>query len=183
MRFIVSTLLLAVATTASASPIFLGNDFSYNAGNGMPAEELAIAAYYDGNGNGELGVKVDCAGVTEWIATGPLTAGVVETFAYDLNGCTVAGRAGVRDVVPNGVVDGVAFGLMWKDAAGDMHVAKSDDDRAGQYVFGVWPTGFGSDSAWILANAPGIVSGAEIVRSLVPGTVFLDNGTYRFGVN
>ncbi len=185
MRFIVSALaLLATAATASASPIFVSNDFSYNSGNGMPADELAIAAYLDGNSGAELGVKVDCAGVTEWILVGPLDPGVIETVTYDLNGCTVVGRAGVRDVVGNGVVDGIAFDLLWKDTAGDMHIAKSDADRAGNnHVMGVWPLGFGSDSAWIVGAAPGIVSGAEIVRTLIPGSVLADNGVYNFATN
>jgi hypothetical protein len=185
MRFIVSAFaLLATAATASASPILVGNDFSYNAGNGMPAEELAIAAYLDGNAGAELGIKVDCAGTTEWLMVGPLTPGVIETVTYDLNGCTVAGRAGVRNVVGNGVVDGFAFGLLWKDTAGDMHIAKSDADRAGNnHVMGVWPLGFASDSAWISGAAPNIVSGTEILRTLIPGAVLVDNGVYRFATN
>jgi len=183
MRFLTSLMLLATASTAAASPVFVGNDFVYNRFDAMPAEEINIAAYYDGSGNAELGIKVDCAGTAEWIMVGPLTAGVIETVAYDLNGCTVDGRAGVRDVVPNGVVDGIAFGVFWKDANGDSHIHKSTGDMGGQAVMGIWPLGFASDSAWISGAAPNIVNGTEIVRSLIPGSVLMDNGVYRFAPN
>ena len=81
------------------------------------------------------------------------------------------------------IIASVAFGLMWKDTAGDMHIAKSDADRPGQHVLGVWPLGFASDSTWISGAAPNIFNGTEIVRTLIPGAVLLDNGVYTFATN
>lgn len=183
MRLMTTFALLAFSQAAVASPVFLGNDFVSNAGNAMPAEELNITAYYDGDGAADMGVQVDCNGQLEWLVMTPLVPGVVETFAYDLAGCTLTGRAGVRNAVANGVVDGVAYGLLWKDANGDMHVHKSSGERAGQHVLGIWPTGFASDGAWIVANAPGITNGAEVAKTMLPGTVLMDNGVHPFPAN
>ena len=123
---IAALLALAVAPLASASPILQGNDFIANNGNAIPPETLLVAAYYDGNGTAQQGVQVDCGGRIEWLAHDIPVTGNIETFQYDLNGCTVTGLTGVRNVVANGVSDGVGYGLFWKDASGDTHIIRSN---------------------------------------------------------
>jgi hypothetical protein len=183
MRTIASLLALAFATTAAASPTYLGEDFTYNQGNGMPANELAIAAYYDGNGAASSGIQVFCPGSgNEWIVLTGLTAGL-HTFSYDLQDCMPTGKIGVRDVVDNGVVDGVAVGMFWKDSAGDAHILRSNEARPGQHVLGVWPTGFASDSSWIDSQAPQVSGGRHILRTILPGAVLLSNGMHRMDVH
>lgn len=183
MRFITTLIALATASTAVASPVLVGSDFAYNQGNGMPADELALAVYYDGSGQAEMGFEVRCPNSgTEWVLPGLVSPGVITTFTYDMQGCELTGRTGARGVVPNGSVDGIAFGMFWKDSGGDAHILKSNQSKAGQHVLGVWPTGFVSDSSWIDANAPSISSGREIVRTLIPGAVLVDNGLHRFEV-
>jgi hypothetical protein len=180
MRIISALLALAFASsTAVASPSYVGEDFTYNQYNGMPANELAVAAYYDGDGQASAGIEVFCAGSgREWIVLEGLTAGL-QTFAYDLQDCLPTGKLGVRDGVPNGVVDGVAISMFYKDSAGDAHILRSNEARAGQHVLGVWPTGFASDSAWIDAAAPQVSGGRHILRTILPGSVLLSNGVHR----
>ncbi len=183
-RITLATLALLTAAPAMADPIQLGTDFVLNHSNAMPAEQLNLAIVYDGAGDAMLGFQYSCAGTLGWEIIGNLTGDItrIYTYAYDLNGCRLTGRFGVRDVTPNGVVDGVAFGLFWKDASGDTHTLRSAARQPGQNVLGVWPLGQFSSQVHIDSFAVDITRGFEQLRTIVPGSALLDNGLYHYPI-
>ena len=169
---------LVVAPAAFGSPIFQGTDFVDNRFDAIPPETLLVAAFYDGDGTAELYVQLDCAGDTDWVTLDVPVTGDIETAHYDLNGCDITGRTGVRDVVANGVVDGLGYGLFWKDIDGETHIIRSNADQAGQNVLGVWPLGFMSSEAELNSRASHLTTGYDVLRSLIPGAVLVDDGNY-----
>ena len=140
------------AANQGVGPIFVGQDLTSNQSNGMANETLQVITAYDGvTGSVTLSLEV------REIATGTLRTidinvvndfGVrLDTFEYDLNGHELTFGFEVSGVVPNGVIDGLAFGIYWKDSQGDYHMAKSNvPGSGGAHYFGAWPLGMNDAS-------------------------------------
>lgn len=86
----------------------------------FPSDRMQLIAYYDGNGTAELDIHLVnpaantcCVLTVTGIANAPLT---IQEF--DMKGYVPTGKFQIRNVVPNGAIDGVAFGLYWRDASG-----------------------------------------------------------------
>lgn len=79
--------------------------------------------------------------------------GTINTFEFDLCGNKPTCRVVVDGVVPNGAIDGLAFGFYWKDGQGYYHVLKSSGgpDTAQSNFIGAWPRAY-SDSSWASAT-------------------------------
>lgn len=175
---------LLCAATAQAAPIAIGHDFVANRFHAMPTDELYLSVVYDGTGSARMGFETDCDGVKSWTRVAPMPGGVyrVYTFAFDLQGCTLTGRFGVSDVVRDGVVDGVAFGMIWKDAAGKTHLLKSQGGTETQGVLGMWPLGNFSKDELVDQYASDLTEGFDTMRASIVGAELLGNGVHTLPV-
>jgi hypothetical protein len=179
--------LCMIPMSAIAQPIFLGNDLTSNRFNALPHETLQIVTFYDGSTSAGPTLSIEVAdvttGVTTTITVGPLSnfASQIDTFEFNLNGHAPTCHFEVNGVVPNGVIDGLAFGLFWKDGSGNYHVVKSQSvGFGGSHFVGAWPAAM-SDSA-LAARTPQITDGKarQQAHMTIFGTAYMQNGPHFF---
>ena len=111
-----------------SAPTYLSDDLSSNRFSRLPANRLQLVLFYDGRGEATFGFEYkDPSGTVGWInVPGVPPFDRIMTKEYDLRGCTLTGNFVVEGVVPNGVVDGLAFGLMWCDGDQHYHILRSN---------------------------------------------------------
>lgn len=126
-----------------------GNDFASNRFNGMPNSTLQATVWYDGNpGKPTLKLQLKApSGAMGFISIGagfpggtidPFTT--IETRQYSIGECRLTGLVEVSGVVPNGAIDGIAFGVMAKYNDGTFRVVKSIGKPSASADFvGSWP--------------------------------------------
>ena len=202
--FLSGMLALSAASLASAQPVVLGEDLTSNRFDALPADRAQVVVFYDGAETGEaalgiefqerpdiasLGGLISPGGVTQpprvwvWIRGLRKFDNVIETREYQLNGWQPTGRFKVVKVTPDGVVDGVAFGVFWKDAAGHYRALQSSDGIPtidARFVCG-WPLGV--NDATFASRTPQITDsfGRAQAKMAICGAKLLDNGLYRIG--
>jgi len=179
-------LVFLLAEAALAQPEFLGEDLTSNRFNGLPNDTLQVVVFYDGApGEARLDIQVINPRThrTRFISIGDLKKfdEKVETREYRMHGAIPTGLFRVRGVVPDGVIDGLAFGLFFKDVRGRYHVLQSSQvpgPRGAEFVCG-WPLGM--NDAALLARTSQItnVFGREQARMAICGAKLLGNGRYR----
>ena len=126
-----------------------GNDFASNRFNGIPNGTLQATVWYDGNvGAPSLKLQLKApSGAMGFITIGANFPGgsiepftTIETRQYSIGECRLTGLVEVAGVVPNGAIDGIAFGLMAKYSDGTFRVVKSVGKPSGSADFvGSWP--------------------------------------------
>lgn len=170
---------------------YLGNDFTSNRGNALPLGRLQVVLFYDGDGasSPELTVGV---GVDQHIRIGGDNAGgpihsfghTIETREYALYDCVPNGLFTVAGVVPNGVIDGLAFGLFWRDANGHFTLLKSNAvaTASGANFVGMWPLGSSRES--FTERTPQITDNfaRETARATIIGAALIDNGHLELAI-
>lgn len=194
-------LALSTASFAFAQPVLLGEDLTSNRFNDLPTDRAQVVVFYDGAEGGETALGIEFRKEQEddgtfapdarsqpprvwiWIRGLRKFDHVIETREYQLNGWLPTGRFKVKNVVPDGVVDGIAFGLFWKDAEGRYRALQSNDDRGtfdARFVCG-WPLGM--NDATLAARTPQITNlfGREQAKMAICGAKLLGNGAYRIG--
>jgi len=195
---------LSIASLASAQPVLLGEDLTSNRFDNLPADRAQVVAFYDGAETGEtaLGIEFQQAPgpgfvpeaisaadtrqprrVWIWIRGLRKFDNVIETREYELNGWGPTGRFKVRKVTPDGVVDGVAFGLFWKDVEGRYRLLQSNDDTPtfdARFVCG-WPLGM--NDATFAARTPQVTDAfaREQAKMGICGAKLLGGGLYSIG--
>ncbi|MBI5865221.1 MAG: hypothetical protein HZB38_12070 [Planctomycetes bacterium] len=150
----------------------------------LPNDHLQIVAYYDGNGTADLDIHLTnpatgacCIITVSGIPNSPFTV-----QEYVMNGFVPTGKFDVRNVVPNGVVDGIAFGLYWRDTAGARWKLQSRSSATGSGTpnfVGMWP--YGWSDATFDAAMPTIVDDGfkkQQARVTLAGAQVLGNGTW-----
>lgn len=128
----------------SNAPVFVTDNLNSNRNNALPAETLQLVVFYDGAGLATLSFEcVDNSGNLSWTQLSGIHKWYqrIHTAEYTIQGCTPTGNFQVQGVVPDGVVDGLAFGLMWKDVNGDYHILRSNGHTPSQSAIfaGAWP--------------------------------------------
>lgn len=169
---------------------FVTEDLDGNRGNSVPRNTVQVVVFYDGRDHGEVEVRI---GLEDggWLPIGRDAPGGaidvfgkrIETRQFDLGACALTGQFDIAGVTPNGVVDGVAIGVLWRDSAGGYTMRKSAEAGAvsGADFIGLWPLGF---SGATFAERTDHISdpyGREVARAVITGAQLLDNGTYQFG--
>lgn len=157
--------------------------FSSNRSNALPVDTLQIVCFYDGNGTCTLEFEcLDVNGTTAYVSLPGLAQFDVSIrlAQYKLNGSRLTGNFRVSGVQANGVVDGLAFGLLWRDAQG-FHILRSNSATptpAACYV-GAWPLG-GWDATRFLSKVPAAIDGfaRETALAVICGAKLLPNGAY-----
>jgi hypothetical protein len=164
---------------------YLGGDLTGNRYNGLPPRHLQVVVFYDGHdsspelqigltGGGSITVGGESAG-------GPIEpfGRVIETREYELYDCRPDGRFEISGVDPNGVIDGLAFGVLWTDDAGRYTMLKSNGpgpSSGGAAFVGMWPLGFGNDDFAARTAAITTGFGRESARTIITGAALLDDG-------
>jgi hypothetical protein len=165
------------------------DDFTSNRSSAMPNGTLQVTSWYDGRGiGGRLGIElIHNGGDTAWIdvkQVPPFGLGVT-TFEYDITGYQPTGNFIVKRILPNGVIDGLAFGLFWKDDNGNYHHIQSVDATPApisNYV-GAWPIGL--NDSFFADLTPQLTSGygREQARMMLYGAKYLTTGCYKIPPN
>ena len=183
-------LMYSLVGVAQAVPTLCVPNFNPNL-SGLQPETLQVVTWYDGHERppfATLHIRwVDPAGTAGWIvmpSTGKFT-GVINTCEYDLNGAYLTGEFKVSGVRGDGVIDGLAFGLYWRDAAGHYHVVKSTShntlapNQQSSTFVGSWPLGI---SDLDFNNQVETDFAKEHARMAIFGARYLGNGTYHIPI-
>lgn len=155
--------------------------------NAIPVDTLQIVCLYDGNGTCTFEFEcLDVNGTTAYVSIAGIAQFdvAIKTAQYALNGSRLTGNFRVSGVQANGVVDGLAFGLLWRDAQG-FHIVRSNSATptpAACYV-GAWPLG-GWSAERFLSKVPATIDGfaRETALAVISGAKLLPNGAYSIQV-
>lgn len=169
---------------------YLTDDLTGNRHNGLPLGRLQVVLYYDGLASSPE-LHIGLLDGPDLVVGGQSVGGeiqpfgrAIETREYALYNCELTGRFDVVGAEPNGVVDGVAFGVLWRNERGDYQMVKSSNPpgspSAGANFVGMWPLGFSRAS--FEDRTPQITDnfGRESARAIIIGAALLPNGTYSF---
>lgn len=168
-------------------PTFQSDILASNRYNALPVDTLQVVGFYDGNGTSTLEFEcLDVNGTTAYVSLAGIAQfdEAIKTAQYALNGSRPTGNFRVSGVQANGVVDGLAFGLLWRDAQG-FHIVRSNSATptpAACYV-GAWPLG-GWDATRFLSKVPATIDGfaRETALAVICGAKLMPNGAYSIQV-
>jgi hypothetical protein len=184
MSMLAFGLLLSPLFATAGEPKLIGENLTSNRFDRLPPERLQVSIFYDGTANGRqvlelayLDMQTNRQG---FIAIDGIAnfKDKVTTREYDLNGSKLLEFAIVKNVIPNGAIDGMAFGLYWKDSAGKYHVYQSSDEKplSDSTFVGAWPIAF--DVADLVPQVTDSNAKAQVRMSL-SGAKYLGNGLHR----
>ena len=183
-------LLPAGQAMACNAPVYLTDDLTPNVSNSIPADTLQVVLFYDGAApaNVELRAQyIDNTSTTCWMTIQNLDAFTTEinTREYDLNGAQLTGNFEVVGATTNGVIDGLAFGLFWKDSGLKYHIVKSNQTGGTTQAdfVGMWPLMM--NDATFAARTPQITDGDARwqARKTIGGAALVGNGYYNFAIH
>ncbi|WNG30190.1 hypothetical protein F0U62_43895 [Cystobacter fuscus] len=124
---------------------------------------------------------------TGWLSVGTIPAyDPAVTQQYRLNGSVPTGRVFISGVVTDGgAVDGIVFGLFWKDAVGSYHLLKSNSSTSygSSDFYGMWPIGV-SETSFTSTYLPQVTDGFARNQSYmsIAGAKMLNNGYHTMTV-
>lgn len=169
------------------TPIFQSPDLSSNRGNALPKDTLQLVLFYDGSNTCSFAYEYrDVNGNTGWIAIDGIQAFGVEikTAQYQLNGAALTGNFRVKGVQANGVVDGLAFGLFWRDVKGNYHILRSNSAApvASACFVSAWPLGM--NNTVFAPRVPQVSDpfARETALAVISGAKLLPDGQYALDV-
>lgn len=108
----------------TTTPTFQTNNLSSNRSDALPPDTLQLVLFYDGDSACAFGFETqDARGALTWTwSKGIKNFGTeIRTEQFAMRGASLTGRFTVEGVQGNGVVDGLAFGVLWRDAQGSLH--------------------------------------------------------------
>ncbi len=171
----------------ATAPVYVSADLSSNRSSGLKANRLQIVLFYDGKGTSALSFEcVDSAGALSWttIKDIPTFDTQIVTAEYTIEGCTPTGNFVVEGVTADGVVDGLAFGMFWRDARSCYHILRSNASAllsTATYV-SAWPLGM--NNTVFATRAPQVTDGyaRETALAVISGAKLLANGKHSLTV-
>lgn len=169
---------------------YLGEDLTGNRSNMLATGRMQVVLFYDGDPDSSPELRIGIGEDDEVMIGGDRAGGGIETFGrsietreYQLYDCAPNGSFTVSGVVPNGVIDGLAFALLWRDDRGRFTMIKSNTvSSAGATYVGMWPLGFSRDSFTERTPQVSTSVGRETARGLVTGSALMPNGSYQLGL-
>lgn len=172
-------------TTTMAT--FQSDMLSSNRSNALPNGTLQLVCYYDGNDIALLSFETWGPNglTTTQVKVPAFQTGVIVTKQYSIKGEVPTGNFTVANVVNNGVVDGVAFGMFWRDDNGGYHILRSNGvARAGAAdCVCAWPLGGLDATAFALkATATTDPFARETALAVLSGAKLLPNGWHSIQV-
>jgi len=170
--------------TVSCDWQFESNQLVGNRFNSLPSETLQVVVFYDGTANDEVLFEIELDGGS-WIRIGGENPGGpieifgsrIETRQYQLFDCAPTGRTKISGVLDNGVVDGLAWGTLWKDQDGGYTIDRSTAPGEQAMLVGMWPLGMSAQTFKDrLVEMDGF--GRESAQTIIWGAALLPNGHY-----
>lgn len=176
-------------------PQFVKKDFASNRRNGLPRSTLQVGIWYDGKvAQGgpvlKLGYRLPGSSQEYWLTVGGPndSHGAIQKFhrletrQYKTGKMQLTGNVRVANIQGDGVIDGLAFGLLMKNHNGHYFMLKSKSHRTrnGANFVGAWPLGM-NDTLWkkrLYAIKDSF--GREQAKMMLSGAQYLDNGHYHF---
>jgi len=171
-----------------AAPTQQDVTLSSNRNNALPAGTLQVICFYDGNNACAFGFEyLDTNGTTGviWIKGIKQFETEIRTAQFSLNGSTLTGRFSVTGVQNNGVIDGLAFGLFWRDERGSYHILRSNSatHTPGASFVAAWPLGGWSAERFMQKVTAGTDGYArDTALGVISGAKLLPNGEYGIPV-
>ena len=170
-----------------STPTFQTVDLASNRGNALPADTLQLVLFYDGNNTCTFAFEYrDVGGNLGWIGVDGIQpfGTEIRTAQYQLRGAALTGNFRVKGVQANGVVDGLAFGLLWRDVKGNFHILRSNSAAAApQAVFvSAWPLGM--NNTVFAPRVPQVTDpfAREAALAVISGAKLLPDGNYSLEV-
>lgn len=168
-------------------PVYVSDDLRSNRSSGLPASTLQIVLFYDGKSTVTFLFETrDGSGNLSWTSVRaiPKFDTQIVTKEYTIEGCTPTGNFVVEGATPDGVVDGLAFGLFWRDGKNGYHILRSNSDAVSTvapYV-SAWPLGM--NSTVFATRAPQVTDGfsRETALAVISGAKLLASGKYSLTV-
>lgn len=171
----------------TTAPVYKSADLSSNRSSALKTSTLQVICFYDGQGTTALSFEtIDSAGNLAWttIKDIPNFGTQIITAEYSIEGCSPTGNFVVEGVVANGVVDGLAFGLFWRDARNSYHILRSDSKQTGTVAnfVSAWPLGM--NNTVFAPRVPQVTDGyaRETALAVISGARLLPNGKHSLTV-
>lgn len=171
----------------TTTPTFQTADLTSNRHSGLPRDTLQIVLFYDGNEACSFAYEYrDAVGNLGWISIDGIKpfGTEIKTAQYILGGAALTGNFRVKGVLANGVVDGLAFGLFWRDAAGNYHILRSNSTAAAPQACFVsaWPLGM--NNTVFAPRVPQVTDpfARETALAVISGAKLLPDGSYAIAV-
>jgi hypothetical protein len=158
---------------------------SSNRHHGLQRNTLQVATHYDGSGEASLTIELESdEGCYEHIQIDGIEdfGRSIQVFEYDLpQGVRISRCFIVDDVRANGVIDGLAFGMLLKKEDGGYELIRSENSEDGRLNFvGIWPlAGSNFDLSRITPSGQDSFA-VEQIRGMLTGARQLDNGRHCF---
>ena len=154
------------------------SDLTSNRFDAMPNNTLQMVLFYDGNNTATLRCQVwdTLNGVYAWLRVEARNFFIeTATAEFDISDLQLTGNFVVEDVVANGVVEGIAFGLYWKDDQGRLsHFQSQNENPVARNDFvGIWPVGWP-----LLVPQVSDSNAQQQARMTVTGAQLLPNGCH-----
>lgn len=144
--------------------ILLPNTFTPDRFGNLPIDRMQVVAMYDGTGDATLEINLWNPDTREccWLEIFPINNKDIVAQEYDMVGFEPTGRFRISGVTPDGVIDGVAFGIYMHDASGDRWHFRSAAPGQGSAIpnfVGGWPIAW-SEAGWD-ARLPSWMAGGD----------------------
>lgn len=206
MRFVIALFALLTAGAAHAQEpaadasiaracgiSHTGNDWDSNRGNRLGRSTLQVALWYDGRpAQPELAIQLVAPnGQQGFIRIGANRPGGaiedfgqgIETRQYRIGQCKLTGLFEVKGVVPNGMIDGLAFGIFARYADNTYRVLRSVGKPSNRADFvGAWPTGMNTTLFVQRTSEITNAFGREQSWAALYGAQYLGNGKHQLPV-
>jgi hypothetical protein len=170
----------------AGTPVLRSHDWTSNRMNRMPVGTLQVITFYDGRTTSRPTLRIGYATAEHgsgWIDVTGIRAstsdsGQICTFEYDLDAAQLTGAFEITGIERNGVIDGLAFGLFWRDVNG-FHALRSTspDPLPGAAMVGTWPIGL-TDDQFARRTTQLSRNARQQAKSALYGAEYLSNGSY-----
>lgn len=132
--------------------VLLPNTFTPDRFGNLPIDRMQVVAMYDGTGEATLEIDLWNPDTREccWLEISPINNTDIVAQEYSMVGFEPTGRFRIGGAAPDGVIDGVAFGLYVHDASGDRWYFRSAGLGQGIAIpnfVGDWPIAW-SEATW-----------------------------------
>ncbi|MEW6736022.1 MAG: hypothetical protein AB1489_32305 [Acidobacteriota bacterium] len=171
---------------------FITENLQSNRFDGMAAGTLQVVILYDGATTNTPLLRIHLNNGSSITIGGSNPGGAIDKFTqqietrqYSIGSLQPTGAFTISGMVGDGVIDGLAFGVFWKDSSGYYHVLKSNSNLSvtGATFVSAWPIGM--DTATFNARVPQVTDGfarEQAFMTITGAKLLPNNGTYSVSV-
>lgn len=192
MMVLVGCVDFKAVTTVPASTMIqlIGYDVPTLKDGLLDKNQVIISAWYDGAENGQTAVEVELKNKenqVSWLSLGPLKkfSEHIHTWNFLLKeGAFLTGSIKIKGVEEDGVIDGIAIGILSVDEKQNISVTQSKSDWAQgstPNMVCAWPLGLSEPE--LLKLLPQLtVNSPDAVERIICGSQLLQNGEFQLNL-